>query len=107
MATVQYGPHSCELIEGESVLDGLLRSGVPVAHACKAGSCCSCMLRAVEGEVPARAQAGLKDSWRARGYFLACMCVPQGRLTAEAPGGDARIGAAIASVDWLSADVLR
>ena len=55
--------------EGESVLDALLRNGVKAAHSCKAGSCGSCLLRATEGVIPDRAQTGLKDSWKAQGYF--------------------------------------
>jgi CDP-4-dehydro-6-deoxyglucose reductase, E3 len=107
MPTVRYEHHSCELRDGESVLDGLLRNGVPVAHACKAGSCGSCLLRAVEGEVPAQAQAGLKDSWKARRYFLACMCRPEGNLTAAAVGSDARVAATVTALDRLTHDVLR
>jgi CDP-4-dehydro-6-deoxyglucose reductase, E3 len=107
MGTVRYGSHSCELKENESVLDGLLRHDIPVAYACKAGSCGSCLLRAVEGDVPLPAQAGLKDSWKARGYFLSCVCVPAGDLAAEPVGDDARLGATITSLDALSADVLR
>jgi CDP-4-dehydro-6-deoxyglucose reductase, E3 len=107
MPTVRYESHSCELRDNESVLDALLRHGVQVAHACKAGSCGSCLLRAVEGEVPARAQAGLKDSWKARGYFLACMCQPEGNLTAAAVGSDARVAATVTALDRLTHDVLR
>ncbi|HEY1754579.1 MAG TPA: FAD-binding oxidoreductase [Bryobacteraceae bacterium] len=107
MAAVRYGHHTCELDAGESVLDGLLRRGLPVAHSCKAGSCGSCLLRAVEGQIPARAQAGMKDSWRARGYFLACVCHPDVDLTAEAVGSDARVAAVIAALEPLARDVLR
>lgn len=107
MPTVRYEGHSAEIRENESVLDALLRSGVEVAHACKAGSCGSCLLRAVEGEVPSRAQTGLKDSWKARGYFLACVCQPAGDLTAAPVGGDARMAATITSLKPLSRDVLR
>ncbi|MBZ5675254.1 MAG: 2Fe-2S iron-sulfur cluster binding domain-containing protein [Acidobacteriia bacterium] len=107
MPAVQYGSCSYELKQGESVLDALLRNGVAVAHACKAGSCGSCLLRAVEGELPARAQAGLKDAWRARGYFLACVCQPEGDLTVAAVGNDARIAATITALDRLTHDVLR
>lgn len=107
MAAVHYGDRTCELKEGESVLDGLLRQGVPVAHACKAGSCGSCLLRAVKGQLPARARAGLKDSWRASGYFLACACQPEGDLTVEEVGSDARIPATITALDRLTHDVLR
>ncbi len=107
MVTVRYGTHTCELKEGESLLDGLLRHGVPVAHACKAGSCGSCLLRSVEGQVPPSAQAGLKDSWKARGYFLACVCHPTGDLIAEPGGSDIRIAATITALDHLTHDVVR
>ncbi|MEQ1948568.1 MAG: FAD-binding oxidoreductase [Bryobacteraceae bacterium] len=107
MSTVRYGSYTCELKENESVLEGLLRQDVPVAYACKAGSCGSCLLRAVEGDVPPRAQAGLKDSWKTRGYFLACVCVPEGDISAEAVGNDARIAATVNALEAISSDVLR
>jgi len=107
MPTVRYETYSCEIRENESLLDGLLRQGAPIAHACKAGSCGSCMLRAVDGTVPARAQQGLKDSWKARGYFLACMCRPESDLTVAEVGSDARLGATITGLHHLSLDVLR
>lgn len=107
MPTVRYGGFACELYPGESVLDGLLRSGATLAHACKAGSCGSCLLRAVDGIVPASAQTGLKDSWKARGYFLPCVCHPDGDLVTEAVGSDARVSAKIIALDRLSHDVLR
>jgi CDP-4-dehydro-6-deoxyglucose reductase len=107
MPTVRYGGHVCELLEYESALDALLRSGAPVSYSCKAGACGSCMLRAIEGGVPAAAQAGLKDSWKARAYFLACLCHPEADLTAAPVDADAQVSARIASLDPLSADVMR
>jgi NAD(P)H-flavin reductase len=65
------------------------------------------MMRVVEGTIPERAQAGLKDSWKARGYFLACSCFPSDDLTVAALGADARTGAIIAGLRRLSHDVLR
>jgi len=93
--------------EGESVLDALLRNGVKAAHSCKAGSCGSCLLRATEGVIPDRAQTGLKDSWKAQGYFLSCVCLPQTDLTVATVGADARLGATITALDPLIRDVLR
>ena len=49
----------------------------------------------------------MKDSWKARGYFLACVCQPEGDLTATAVGSDARITATITALDHLTHDVLR
>jgi len=107
MATVRFGEYACELQEQESALDGLLRSGAPVSHSCKAGTCGSCMLRAVEGAIPARAQAGLKDSWKARGYFLPCVCHPDEDLVAAEVDADAQVPATILKLEPLGAGVVR
>ncbi|MBM3739547.1 MAG: 2Fe-2S iron-sulfur cluster binding domain-containing protein [Acidobacteria bacterium] len=93
--------------EGESVLDALLRGGVAVPHSCKSGVCGSCLMRAAEGTVPARAQAGLKDSWKARGYFLACVCVPEGDLRVASVDDGAVAGTTIHALDYVTPDVLR
>ncbi|MBK9170886.1 MAG: 2Fe-2S iron-sulfur cluster binding domain-containing protein [Bryobacterales bacterium] len=107
MAAIRYGDRLYELRESESVLDALLRAGVPARHSCKAGSCGSCMMRAVDGAVPAKAQTGLKDSWKARGYFLACVCHPDSDLEVAAAEDDAEVPATITSLDRLADDVLR
>ncbi len=107
MPSVRFGEFASELQAGESTLDALLRSGASVSYSCKAGSCGSCMLRAVEGGVPEKAQTGLKDSWKVRGYFLACVCHPEGDLTCALVGADAQVPAHILSMDPLSADVVR
>jgi CDP-4-dehydro-6-deoxyglucose reductase, E3 len=108
MPTVQYAGQVCELLPQESVLDGLLRAGLAVPHSCKAGSCGSCLLRAANPEaLPARAQAGLKDAWRANGYFLSCVCRPEQDLIAVPVGAEARIPATITALERLSDTVLQ
>ncbi len=108
MARVEYDGFSCQLRSGESVLDGLLRAGVAVPHSCRAGSCGSCMMRAVApSTATSRSQAGLKDSWKVRGYFLACVCHPDADLAAGPVDAESRCGATIASLDRLSDSVLR
>jgi CDP-4-dehydro-6-deoxyglucose reductase len=107
MPSVQYEGQSYALAQSESVLDVLLRNGIKAAHSCKAGSCGSCLMRAAQGPVPARAQSGLKDSWRAQGYFLACVCQPEADLELTRVGEDVQLGATITGLELLSADVLR
>ena len=107
MPTLRFGDFSTEIAENETALDALLRTGAPVSYACKAGSCGSCMLRAVDGDLPSTAQTGLKDTWKARRYFLACMCRPANNLTAAPVGSDAQVSASIAALEPLSADVMR
>ena len=90
MSAVSFNGARYELADGETVLNGLLRHGVSINFSCKAGVCGSCMMRATAGTVPAKAQSGLRDSWRLRGYFLACSCVPDSDLELAAPGGEFR-----------------
>jgi CDP-4-dehydro-6-deoxyglucose reductase, E3 len=107
MASILYEGHPYTVLENESVLDALLRNGHKVAHSCRAGSCGSCLMRASAGPVPANAQDGMKDSWKARGYFHACVCRPAADLEVAPVGEDARSGATITGLALLSADVLQ
>ncbi|MFN7925531.1 MAG: FAD-binding oxidoreductase [Bryobacteraceae bacterium] len=107
MPTVRFEQHCLERHQDQSILDTLLGAGVAVPNSCRAGVCGSCLMRAVEGDLPPQAQAGLKDSWRARGYFLACACKPEGDLTVASVGDEARVPSAIAALERLSGDVMR
>jgi ferredoxin-NADP reductase/ferredoxin len=94
--------------DGESVVEALLRSGVDVPHSCKAGVCGSCLMRAADpATVPVAAQAGLKDTWKAGGYFLACQCRPATDIVAGPVGNDTRLTAVIMELTRLSDSVLR
>lgn len=107
MPFVDYEQRRFERREGESVLDALLRAGVPVSHSCKAGSCGACMLRATSGTLPAKAQLGLKDTWKARGYFLSCSCTPEADLTVAPAEADTQVSATIVSLEPIGRDVVR
>lgn len=107
MPSLDYQGELVALQDGESVLDALLRNGIKAAHSCKAGSCGSCLMRATSGSVPAKAQLGLKESWKAQGYFLACVCRPEEDLAVSVVGSDVRLGATIRALDLLSHDVVR
>jgi CDP-4-dehydro-6-deoxyglucose reductase, E3 len=89
------------------VLDCLLRHGVDVPHSCKSGVCHSCLMLAGEGELPAKAQNGLKDTLRARRYFLACVCQPESELHVYLAGDELRVPATIQSIDDVGGSVLR
>jgi NAD(P)H-flavin reductase len=95
------------LEQDESVLDGLLRQGVNVPHSCRAGACQSCLMRAERGEVPTKAQVGLKETLKAQGYFLACACRPENALEVAGAGAELRVPARITSLERLSDSVLR
>ncbi|NUM52110.1 MAG: 2Fe-2S iron-sulfur cluster binding domain-containing protein [Candidatus Hydrogenedentes bacterium] len=94
--------------EGESVLDCLLRNGFAMPHSCKSGVCQSCIMRAVSGTIPAKAQTGLRDTLRAQGYVLACCFVPEGDVEiALIDTALLRTPGSIESIDPLNATVVR
>jgi NAD(P)H-flavin reductase/ferredoxin len=107
MPIIHYEDHGYTCGPGETVLDTLLRSGVEAAHSCKAGTCGTCMMRVTSGPVPARSQAGLKDSWKAQSYFLPCVCAPDTDLAIESLDHERSFDAVISSLHFLSSDVLR
>lgn len=62
--------------KGENVLECLLRGGQRIPHSCKEGVCQSCIMKLADGEVPEKAQNGLKTTLKQQKYFLACQCYP-------------------------------
>ena len=70
---------------GETLLDACLRQGVALAFSCRGGTCHTCLMRCTAGTVPERAQRGLGAALQAKGYFLPCLCVPEGDLSVEPP----------------------
>ncbi len=75
MSEIAFENQTYALAAGESVLDGLLKAGHELPHSCKAGACQCCMMQA-DGPIPPKSQAGLKDTQKAQGYFLPCICHP-------------------------------
>jgi NAD(P)H-flavin reductase/ferredoxin len=113
MITITYSaegavPRRCTLVENETVLEGLERHGIAVPNSCRSGVCQSCLMQAAKGAIPAAAQKGLKDSLKARGYFLPCVCKPAEDMTLH-PAAHAvqRARAMVRRVEMLSRDVAR
>jgi NAD(P)H-flavin reductase len=106
MPTVTYAGAAYQAAPDESVLDTLLRHGVPISNSCRAGACQSCLLRSAGTGVPAAAQRGLKSTLVEQGYFLSCVCLPEADLVVE-PAGGLEIEARISALERLTATVLR
>ncbi len=108
MATVQFDGSPYAGQADESVLDTLLRHGVEASYSCRKGSCLTCMLRSVEGAVPEDAQAGLRDTLKHQGYFLSCLCRPEGDISVV-PGEDSALyqRAVIHAREILAPDICR
>lgn len=92
---------------GESVLDCLDRNHAGVASFCRNGVCQSCLLCAESGAIPPVAQQGLKATWRARGWFMSCMCRPTGSMRLSRVEAARSFVAQVTQVALLSGRVLR
>ncbi len=97
-----------DIAPGETVLAALERAGVDAPSSCRAGNCQTCLHRAVEGSPPLESQSGLTDAQKALGFFLPCVCVPNGPLSIVRPDdAGARKEAVVRSIEPLSHDVIR
>jgi len=106
MAKIFYGGQSYECGEN-SVLDCLTAQGVPVPSSCHSGVCQTCLMRAVDGEVPEKAKAGLKPTLAAQNFFMACSCYPEQDIEVVLPeAGMGKFEARVTSVEYLNADIL-
>jgi len=106
MAKIIYGGQSYECGEN-SVLDCLTAQGVTVPSSCHSGVCQTCLMQAVDGEVPEKATAGLKPTLAAQNYFMACSCYPEQDIEVVLPeAGTGKLVARVTSVEYLNSDIL-
>ncbi len=106
MPKVTYGGQSFECGD-HSVLETLTAQGVHIPHSCGSGVCHTCMMQAVKGKVPPRAQEGLKATLVAQEYFLACVCSPEEDLEITLPkDGIQKIEARVSAIEYLNPEVL-
>ncbi len=93
----------------ETVLECLLREGVEAPSSCRSGVCQTCMMRAVEGQPPAASQEGIKDTLKAQGYFLACVCKPTEDLSVvlSSEDGQSYVPAEVVEKTVLADEIIR
>lgn len=107
MARIHFDDHAVALNGDETALDGLLRAGVSMPHACRQGVCQSCLARVLEGQPPAGAQRGLNDRQVAAGLILTCQCRPTADLRLGRPTEAVQeMTATVTGKRWLGPDVL-
>lgn len=110
MPKVKYAAQQFDMRPDQSVLDCLLEHGVPVPFSCRSGVCQSCLMQAAGGMPPAAAQRGLKDTWAAQNYFLACICHPTEDLEVALPDvahSEVSIPATVRGLQLLNTDIMQ
>lgn len=72
--------------EGQTILDACLRQGVWLPFACCHGTCATCKIRVLEGDVDVgnASPFALMDMERDEGKVLACCAIPESDLVIEA-----------------------
>ena len=62
--------------EGPSILDSAMAAGIGLPYACKAGVCCTCRARVLEGKVQMDKQYSLEQHELDSGFVLSCQAHP-------------------------------
>lgn len=68
--------HRIALPEGESVIEAGLAAGLDLPYSCRAGMCCTCRARLIEGKVEMAANYSLQPWEIAAGFVLTCQARP-------------------------------
>lgn len=68
--------HAFVVPPGGRVVDAALAAGIRVPYSCKAGMCCTCRAKLVEGEAIMASNYSLEPWEIARGFILTCQAVP-------------------------------
>jgi len=108
MTTLNFRQQHFRLKPHETVLDCLLRHGVALPYACKAGMCQACLVKAVGCTPTEESGKWIKPALQARGYTLACQWVPVADAGVDLPElADFAVAATIRSLQPLNAQVLQ
>ena len=68
--------HEMKIAPGEHVLDVALDHGLDLPYSCKAGVCCTCRAKIVEGSAEMDKNFTLEAAEIAQGFVLSCQARP-------------------------------
>jgi ferredoxin-NADP reductase len=83
-ATFKASEKSGPLGPDETVLDVADALGVDIENSCRAGSCGSCTVRLLEGQVTMEVEDGLDSDQKAEGFILACQAMSESAVVIDA-----------------------
>lgn len=107
MAQLKFKDDVFTVSAGNTVLDTLLDQGHPIPNSCRAGACQSCVMQVTKGSVPERSQKGLKDSQKAKGFFLACSCEPKEDIDIQLIDAEQlKVEATVSEINKLSDNII-
>ncbi|HEX5358249.1 MAG TPA: 2Fe-2S iron-sulfur cluster-binding protein [Aquabacterium sp.] len=84
--TIEPAHLSCEMNEGQSLLEAALAAGINMPRSCRNGTCRACMCRLEAGQIRYRIEwPGLSPDEKDEGWVLPCVAVPLGDVVLSAP----------------------
>ncbi|KTD21824.1 FAD-binding oxidoreductase [Legionella londiniensis] len=108
MTELHYHEQVLHSLEGESVLDCLLRHEIDYPHACRSGVCQACLIKTSESPIDSQWQQGLPDTLKSQGYFLACQAKPANKIHLKDPdAAECEQQALITELSPLTHNVIR
>lgn len=101
--TVLKGEQSstCQVREGDTLLDALEQAGHAVAHSCRVGTCGSCKVGLQSGTTTHIAGMATPTADPGPNQVLSCVCTPQSDLTVRVPEINQATEAHPAVVRWF------
>lgn len=103
--TVGGKAYNCE--PNETVLDALLRQKAAVPYACRQQICKMCAMRSLNAAPPSESQKVLKDTLKAKNYFLACACFPEQDMDIAIPEAlTVQVSATVINIDFLNENII-
>ncbi|MGB0662892.1 MAG: 2Fe-2S iron-sulfur cluster-binding protein [Pontibacterium sp.] len=107
MTRVTFQDQTVDVQQDQTLLDALLDAGFEIPNSCRAGTCQSCLMQVVEGEVPALAQKGLKPAQVVQNYFFPCRTYPETDLVVASNPEVSEATGVVTAKDMLNHNVLR
>ena len=83
MSTIHFDGRDHDVRNGETVLEALLRQGAVADYSCRRGSCHTCALRCLEGEVEHTRH--IDEGLIRDGHILPCVAIPKSDLKLAPP----------------------
>lgn len=84
--TIEPAHRSCDVSEGQSLLEAALAAGIDMPRSCRNGTCRACMCRMTDGQIRYRIEwPGLSPDEKDEGWVLPCVAMPLGDVVLFAP----------------------
>lgn len=68
--------YTCDIAQGETLLDAALDQGIDIPYSCSSGMCNMCRVKCIAGKVHMLEDAGLSEAEKQENYVLTCVGYP-------------------------------